>query len=265
MANDNIMTTCNPYFERSRWDRGLSKEDIERLEKSFEQIIKATPTYSIPKLNVTADSLKTAVTTLKSDEPEKTQEKWVWVDGYKGTDKNMQGHGSYQFEVGERYDMPLDAEIRDCHSGFHLSLNMKDVFKHYNIGKGNRFFKVRALVRERDLNEYGKKTGYSGFYTPRFRDKLASQSIKFIQELTVDEVFQDTEYANWSDEYKKLAMAGDLVEVKHMIMADELVELGYSKPFATYVVNKGRYETAKAVASQPDLSMDMKALMIMNW
>lgn len=251
MATDKVMmTTSNPYINR------------QELNRFFEEALEAAKNYEIPKLTIKTD---TTMITEKGGEPVKPQDKWIWVEGYKGTDKNMQGHGNYQFEVGKRYDMPLDVEIRDCHSGFHLSLNMKDVFNHYKIGDGNRFFKVRALVRERDLNEYGKEIGNMRWFGPDIRDKLASQSIEFIRELTIDEVFEGTEYANWSEYYKKIAMADDLVTVKNMVKADKLVELGYSKAFAAYVIKKGRYETAKAVASQPELSMDMKALMIMNW
>lgn len=257
MSTDKIMmTTGNPYLNGE-----LTDEVIKKIEKEMRDAISAT-SYSIPTFTFNSSSITPTMTTEKGGESVKLQDKWIWVEGYKGTTKEMRGHGDYQFEIGKRYDMPLDVEIRDCHAGFHLSLNMKDVFNHYNIGKGNRFFKVRALVRERDLNEYGKKTGLSGYFSPKIRNKLASQSIEFIRELTMDEVFQDTEYASWSDEYKKLAMDGDLVDVKHMVMVNEL---GYSKPFATHIVKMDKYDTAKAVASQPDLSMDMKALMIMNW
>lgn len=254
MATDNVMlTTTNPY---------INKQKIDRI---FEEALESAKTYKLPELTINANSIKTTMCDLKGGESVKPQDKWIWVEGYKGTTKDMQGHGNYQFEIGKRYDMPLDVEIRDCHAGFHLSLNMKDVFNHYKIGDGNRFFNVRALVRERDLNEYGKTMVHSYLFGSRLRDKLASQSIEFIRELTVEEVFKDTEYANWSEEYKKFAMASDLVTVKNMVKADELAELGYSKPFAAYVVQRGKYETAKAVASRPDLSMDMKALMIMNW
>lgn len=191
---------------------------------------------------------------------DKPVEKWIWVEGYKGTNKDLQGHGNYQFEVGKCYDMPTDEEIEACHSGFHLSLNLKDVFKYYNIGNGNRFFKVKALVREKDFNEYGK--GSSFLFGPR--NKLASQSIEFIRELTVDEIFQDTDWKDWPEEYKKLAIAGKLDDVKNMVQADELVTLGFSKTFAMLIVNIGRFDKAKAIGSQPDLSMDTKAYLIMK-
>lgn len=226
-----------------------------------------------PKLTMSAEEAKVilngawgeAVTCKKTEEPKPEEpEKWIWVEGYKGMDKNMQGHGEYQFEVGKRYDMPTDVEIRDCHAGFHLSLNLKDVFKHFRIGRGNRFFKVKALVREKDYNEYGKSTVNFGYGSSK-RDKLASQSIEIIRELTVEEIFKDTEWASWSDEYKKLAMATGINAAQDKITEDELVALGYSRPFASMITQKGRNSIAKAVASQPELSMDMKALMILNW
>ena len=195
---------------------------------------------------------------------DKPEEKWIWVEGYKGTDKNMQGHGNYQFEVGKRYDMPTDVEIRDCHSGFHLSLTMKDVFAHYGIGNGNRFFKVKALVREKDFNEYGKETGKNTWFAYSVRTKLASQSIEFIRELTVDEIFQDTEWKDWPEDYKKIAIEGRLDDAKHMVQADELVTMGFARPFAMLIAEAGRFDKAKAIGSQPNLSMDMKAYLIMK-
>ena len=250
MAFDNIHVDLkNPV---------LTKEEIDSIMKSFHDTMSQACYQSIG-LAGTATSGK------KEEETPKLQDKWVWVEGYKGTDKNMQGHGNYQFEVGKRYDMPTDVEIKECSAGFHLSLNMKDAFKHYNIGAGNRFFKVKALVRERDLNRYGKYDTDFGRYFGKYVDKLVAQSIEFIRELTPEEVFQDTEWAHWSEEYKKMAMETSLRKVQHPVLTDELVELGYSRPFATYVVKKERYETAKVVASQPGLSMDMKALMIMGW
>lgn len=232
-----------------------SSESLKALEKYLYEGLKCE------------NALKNEDTEKKTEDTkpfDKPAEKWVWVEGYKGTNKDLQGHGNYQFEVGKRYDMPTDAEIEACHSGFHLSLNMKDVFQYYKIGGGNRFFKVKALVREKDLNNYGKKTGRNNWFVPDYYDKLASQSIEFIRELTVGEIFQDTEWKDWSEEYKKLAIAGDLVDVKHMVQADELVTLGFSRPFAKYINDAGRFDKAKAVASQPNLSMDMKAYLIMK-
>lgn len=235
-----MYTTTNPYIQN------LLKETMQEDMKKFKA-----------RLGLVEDDI--------SEEPKFNDETWIWVEGFKGTNKDMQGHDNYQFEIGKRYDMPEDVKIVDCHAGFHLSLKMADVFKHYDIGDGNRFFKVRALVRKSDYEKYGEKTGY-GYFGPTLRDKLASKSIEFIEELGIDEIFWDTDHADWSEEKKKIALIKGIKYVEKEDEVDELVELGYSRPFATYIVhNKNDGAVAKAVASQPDLSMDMKALMILEW
>jgi hypothetical protein len=235
----------------------LTKNDILTEKIVKDAIARLNNAAFSPSLNFSGFRIKTDDS--KSEEQAKLTDKWIWVEGYKGMTKDMQGHGNYQFEIGKRYDMPTDVEIKACYAGFHLSLNLEDTFIYYPIRNDNRFFKVRALVRERDLNEYRRNTEYP------IGNKLASQSIEIIRELTVDEVFEAAGYADWSNEYKLLAMSEGLNKVKQKVEEDELVKLGYSRPFAAYVVDKGRVSTAKAVGSQTDLSMDMKALMIMNW
>lgn len=228
-----------------------SSESLKALERYLYENI--TP-------SITVKNEETEKKTEDTKPYDKPVEKWIWVEGYKGTDKNLQGHGNYQFEVGKRYDMPTYEKIEACHSGFHLSLNLKDVFQYYKIGNGNRFFKVKALVREKDFNEYGKGAGF--LFGPR--NKLVSQSIEFIRELTVDEIFQDTDWKDWSEEYKKLAIADKLSNVENMVKADELETLGFSKAFAMLIVNIDRFDRAKAIGSQPGISMDMKAYLIMK-
>lgn len=240
----------------------FDKQDFEKAVKAAaEKLANSVPTY---EFTLGGERIPKSPALIKPDE------KWIWVEGYKGTTKDMQGHGNYQFEIGKRYDMPTDVEIQDCHAGFHLSLNLKDVFNHYDIGQGNRFFKVRALVREKDYEEYGVKTShpYYGLMYGDFsvRNKLASQSIEFIRELTLDEIFESVDGAStWSEEYKKMAIDIGVGPVRDLVNTEELVKLGYSEAFATYVVKKNREDIAKVVASQPGLSMDVKALMIMNW
>ena len=251
----NVYTSIDPTLYGAQISPEAIKEAIDKLS-------------TMPSIDLNYKGWQTAAETNKKTEPTKDPikpvEKWIWVEGYKGTNKDMQGHGDYQFEIGKRYDMPTNVEIRACHSGFHLSLNMKDVFKHYQIGKGNRFFKVKALVREEDFNKYGKEKEHKSWFDSTHYDKLASQSIEFIRELTIDEIFQDTEYKDWSEAYKAMAIAGDLVDVQNMVRADELVTLGFSKPFAMYIIEARRFDRAKAIASQSDLSMDMKAYLIMR-
>ena len=76
-----------------------------------------------------------------------TPEKWIWVEGYKGTDKNMCCRNT-PYEIGKEYRMPEDTEIKCCVNGFHFSIKLESTFNYYGLYNNNRFFKVRALVRE---------------------------------------------------------------------------------------------------------------------
>lgn len=198
------------------------------------------------------------------------EEKWIWVDGFKGTDRNMCCR-DYQYELGKQFDMPEDAEIEDCVSGFHLCKDLNDVFDYYSIGVGNRYFAVRALVREKDYKEYGVRQNVMWSLTPS-RDKLAAKSIEFIRELSVEEIFnglKNPDTSDWTTEEKEEALCDGLEviinrrrEERNKQRLEELVSLGYSRAFAGYLIENDKYDSAVAVASQPELSMDMKCLII---
>lgn len=209
----------------------------------------------------------------------KVPEEWVWVEGYKGTDKTL-GCRGYQYEMHYVHTMPKGEEISECRNGFHFCIELKNVFDYYNIKNGNRFFRVRAEVKKSDFDKYYEKykietntaypdsviigapiNGIGG------SDKLAARSIEFLYELTPDDIFKaykNGEYSGWSLEDKKLAMEISVPEVLKMHDLAELEELGYSKPFAAYLIMNGLYGPAKAVGSQKDLSMDMKVMAIFS-
>lgn len=191
---------------------------------------------------------------------------WVWVEGYKGTDEDMCCNG-FQYEIGTKYQMPRE-EVEECRSGYHFCLNLSDVFSYYGIHSSHRFFKVRALVRLSDKNEYGKggitydfKFGLN--YTSS-RNKLVAAEIEFLEELTMDDILSNTRASAWTDEYKKLALEIGIDEAERKMHITDLTDLGYSLPFASYILSKKKYTVAKAVGSQPELSMDMRALLIMQ-
>lgn len=191
-----------------------------------------------------------------------TLSEWVWTTGYKGTNKNMCCK-DYQYELGKQHDMPKDAEIKDCDSGFHLCLKLEDVFRYYNIGDGNRFFKVKALVRVNDLTSYGKSVP-SGLFAFS-RDKLAAKSIVFERELTPDEILTDEKYSDYTEEEKlaTLEHGPRYVELERKIVA--LVGLGYTRPLSEYIVCSAyKYELAYALGSQPELNMNVKICLIFD-
>ena len=120
------------------------------------------------------------------------QEEWVYVEGIKGMTEDMKGYDGFQFEVGKTYIK--DGLIEICKNGFHLSLNLEDVLHHYGICKGNRFFKVRALVRKKDLDEYGTITEVDNFFYGKqkiIKNKLVSKEIEILEELSDEELFEE--------------------------------------------------------------------------
>ena len=208
--------------------------------------------------------IKDDITDEKKPE-EKPEEKWIWIHGFKGTDANMCCRDQ-QYELGKAYEMDADVEV--CKKGYHLCRNLSGVFNFYSIGKGNRFFEVSALVREKDLEKQElKRTVGSVVYRIPYspNDKLAAKSIIFLRELSVNEVFEalgPEKYADWSEDDKKEAMLTNTRAVHEKINARKLVEVGYSEIFATYLVSEGLFNVAYAVGSQPGLSMEMKCLAI---
>lgn len=210
------------------------------------------------------------------EEPNEPVEEWIWVDGYKATEHDMKCR-DFQYVLGEQHTMPEDAEIEECNSGFHLCKELGDVFKYYGVGGGHRFFRVRALVRKEDYEQYGYYTKeYEEYKKNRtllsywggniYVDKLVAKSIIFDSELTPDEILVysiDLNDPMWTYEYKKLALESCVEDACDRYKADNLVKLGYSLPFAQLIIESaGRYECALAVAAQPDLSMDMKCWLI---
>lgn len=195
-------------------------------------------------------------------EPTPPEEEWVWVEGYKGTDRDMCCR-EFQYELNKQFDMPEDVNIEECTSGFHLCLILFNVFNYYPIGRGHRFFKVKALVRKSDKEKYGKMT-YSAFGCPTVpHDKLAAKSIIFVSELTIDEVLKGSGVDNLPEKYKRLAIEYDPYYAYNQYNINILIEDGYSETFATHIIKINKFEIAHTFGSQKDLSMDVKVLGIL--
>ena len=238
MMYPNIITTSNAIDELSNYVR---KQFSDYAQKTFHK-----------------DDIKL------DDNEEETPEEWIWVDGYKGTDSNMKCK-DYQYELGKQHDMPEDAKIRDCQSGFHLCRELNDVFEYYGIYSNNRFFRVHALVRKKDFEEYGKGLDDSRYwYTPSRRNKLAAKSIVFVRELTTDEILKGSDAEKWTEEDKATVREHGIQYVKKAHNEATLVSLGYSKEFAKYIVDEGHFSAAYVAGTQKDLSVDMRVAYIMR-
>jgi hypothetical protein len=111
------------------------------------------------------------------------QEEWIWVEGYKGTDKDMKCR-DFQYELNKEFK--CDSNIELCDKGFHFCLKLQDVFDYYNLKKDNRFFKVKGLVRKEDYNYIIERRGIRSFYTigGYIDSKIVAKEIVFLEELT---------------------------------------------------------------------------------
>jgi hypothetical protein len=231
--------------------------------KEFKTIFNSVyGTYGLPS-NMFANVKTEAEKELESKIEEK-EEKWIWIEGYKGTDRDMKCR-DYQFEMNKVHEMDKDAKIELCNSGFHLCTKLEDVFSYYHIGDGNRFFRVRALVREAEFKAMTEKkqpkdTIYLSLYSRN--DKLTSKAIQFLYELTPAEILKNTEANAWNDEDQRLAIDHGINKARELRNREALLECGYSEAFVEYLIAKGETKVALQVGSQKDLSMDMKVLLI---
>ena len=247
------------------YDAILKGENKMNVKETLNQIYAATTN------GVIKDSIE--ITKNFDELLDKPEEEYIWVKGFKGTDKDMRCQ-DYQYELGKQFDLDADIEPVVCSKGFHFCKKLKSVFWHYKIGDGNRFFEVEALVKKSDIEPKKSDNVRAGFdpWSKMYRsfdlyeDKYSAKSIRFIRELNVDEVFKsvtDSEVLGWTEEQKKRAMATSIQTVRKEFRVDELIKAGYSPTFAKYIsVEEGRYRTAIAMASLPDVSMDIKVMAI---
>lgn len=193
------------------------------------------------------------------------EDNWMWVDAYKGMDKNMQGHGNFQYEIGKQYDMPKE-NVKVCESGFHCCLKLSDVFSYFKIGNNNRFFKVKALVKQSDYAKCLKSpplSWCSSPWGPVFDgNKLAAASIIIESELSIDEILRESSARDLPERYKKIAIEVSCEEARREYETDTLIEEGYAEAISQIIVNKQKFTLAHALAQQKELSMDVKIAVI---
>ena len=238
---------------------GKSQAQLQMYDAILKGENKMNVKETLIKDDITQEEVMNATKTIKEEE-------WIWVKGFKGTDKNMRCQ-DYQYELGKQFDLDEDIEPVVCSKGFHFCKSLENVFRHYKIGDGHRFFEVEALVRKSDLDPKYANVAWSPYHTSsRYDDKYAAKSIRFIRELTVDEVFEsvtDSDAQEWDKAQKKRAMETSIAAVRKEVREFELCAAGYSPAFSKYIAgDTGRYNTAMAMASLPDVSMDVKVLAI---
>jgi hypothetical protein len=192
-----------------------------------------------------------------------TEDEWIWVEGYKGTDKDMKCK-DYQYEFGVQHDMPEGEEVQICYKGFHLCLNLRDVFKFYDVGNGNRFFKVKALVKKIDYEMYDNNI--SAIFYVFSEPKLVAKSIIFESEVEAKDIVTNATGEDLPEKYYPLAIKHNISYALQQYRVDFLVEeCGYSQPFATFLAakDKSKYFNAARAIAQEDIPMDMKVTFIL--
>lgn len=120
---------------------------------------------------------------IKDNTDEKSIDEWIWMDGYKGTDIDMKCRG-FGYKLHKQYN--IDGEVKECENGFHLCRELNEVFGWYPLNGNTRFFKVKALVRKEDYDNYYRCRGIGFITTDPYYEpkrKIAAKSIIFEEEI----------------------------------------------------------------------------------
>ena len=173
---------------------------------------------------------------------------YLWVDGYKGVNENMQGYGNYQYELGEPYLYEKTPAM--CSRGYHFCVNLEDVFEFYKFDFSNRYFKVRALVNKEEYLSYGQEEEVR-FYASY---KCPSPPPRYIQ------TYQGVRAINGQDEYgpyyyRKIKI--DKLAAKVIILTEEITKKDYFDyiPFIDILSNYW-IESKDELISIKDFSLD---------
>lgn len=200
---------------------------------------------------------------IKAPEPKKEtilEEGWIWIEGYKATDKDMKCKG-YQFELGKMFTH--EGELISCKSGFHFCPELKDCFNYYNIGQGNRYFKVKALINLHQEYEFTfpcYSLGYMGD-----TDKRVAKQIEFLEEISPEEIIKmqyPASYTKMSEKLKSDIIQFGAVQAFKLQSIDELKETNiYSAEMIDIIVANDKIKLAYALAKE-DISQDTRLIIL---
>ena len=203
-------------------------------------------------------------------------DEWVWVEGYKGTNEDMTAFNDFQYELNTFYE--ANGEIDICVNGFHLCLELTDVFEYYPwLGHETcRYFKVKAFVRKEDKDKYGGY-GWKGKI-----DKIVAKKIVLTEEITEDQMLIDAiqkyhhitinsldeyyqmrknGYATYHANYLMSKLTGKYSEAFKRILADTLYK-AYGHPEYVSVLEE---KVAQAVAYYEEgVSKDVAVYLLMK-
>lgn len=194
------------------------------------------------------------------------KEEWVWIEGYKATDKDMKCKG-YQFELGKMFTH--EGELIACKSGFHFCPELMDCFYYYEIGNGNRYFKVRALI---NIHQTIEKHSYPypsiiSHTFMRDTNKRVARQIEFLEEVSLDEIFE-TRFPvlceTMSEKRKMYIIQYGIEKAYKMQALDELKETNvYSQEIIDIIVSNDKIKLAYALTKE-NISQDTRLLILLK-
>lgn len=190
------------------------------------------------------------------------EEDWVWIEGYKATNKDMKCRG-FQFELGKMFT--YEGTLVGCKSGFHLCPELKDCFDYYEIGHGNRYFKVRALINIHQTYSIDIPSLYFPHTTQTKlmieTDKRVAKKIEFLEEVSPEEIIKiqyPDSYQAMSEKLKMNIIQYGPGEAFKMQSIDELKETNiYSTEMVNIIVAHNKIALAYALAKE-NVSQDTR-------
>lgn len=174
--------------------------------------------------------------------------KYIWVEGFKGTQENMCCTVTYPKMCGfsinherktEQYELNvpkiLEGDPAVGRNGFHFCKDLDDVFRYYPFDFHNRYFKVKALVKKEE-------------YDNRLFAALAAKEIILYEEVfpEYEEVKQDLKctskryhepYQFTEEDFNGAKEMGKEVYFKNKFIG-ALVKLGHSHLLSELVVEQ---------------------------
>ena len=120
--------------------------------------------------------------------PSSSDNEYIWVDIYKGTDPEMNCMNDFHYELDHIYTIEDEKELTVCGHGFNCCLKLSDVFmyKPFSFSDSNRYFKGSASVLKKDFEHYG--------YCSRdynCTNKLVAKSIVLKEEVPIEEIYKN--------------------------------------------------------------------------
>ena len=184
----------------------------------------------------------------RSIKKSKTEDEWIWVEGYKGVLHDLKpsyGDDHKAFEVGTMYS--VEGDVIQCRNGYHFSLTLSDAMHYYLPEAGKRYFKVMGLVRNSDYINYGKTEVYScnswGAYqipSTNTIDKLVARSIVFLEEVDF-EVYKDKIRNPYITNFETYLLSHDADKFREYIRGEickELSPVGFSELFMNVLIDR---------------------------